>query len=205
MLAPGASAYTIARPTGLCASTGRAIAVGERFMATLVEVDGEQELLRVDFGREAWDRGDRPAAGRIFAAWSSVMVEPNSKKKLLLGDEELIDIFEQMRGATDRRQQVFRYLLTLALMRRRMLKYEGSRGSTMLVRRRTLAGAPEAELLEVLDPGMDEAAIGEAMEELAKVIPFDEPTVGPAGAAGAAGASSGAGAVGGVGDVGGGA
>lgn len=186
MLAPGASAYTIARPTGQCASTGKPIPVGERFTACLVEVEGEQELRRIDFCQEAWDHGARPVEGRVFAAWSSTMAEPNSKKRPLLGDDELVDIFEQLGTAVEHRQQVFRYLLTLALVRRRMLKYEGMKGSVMMVRPRTPAGSEPAALVEVVDPGMDETAIGEAMEELAKVIPLDEPAAGSGGSGGQA-------------------
>lgn len=175
MLAPGASAYSIARPTGTCAATGRPIAVGERFMAAVVECEGEADLRRIDFSKEAWDGGARPTVGRLFAAWSSILAEPNAKKKALLSDDELLDIFDQLAPATDRRQLVFRYLLALALLRRRMLRYEGAKGQTMLVKRR---GPAETQVLEVQDPGMDEAAVSEAMEELSKIIPLDEPTPG---------------------------
>ncbi|HLO42467.1 MAG TPA: hypothetical protein VK176_15700, partial [Phycisphaerales bacterium] len=80
MLAPGASSYPIARPTGVCASTGRHMTVGERFMATLVEIEGHPDLRRADFTLEAWEAGARPDQGRVFAAWSAVLPEPNSKK-----------------------------------------------------------------------------------------------------------------------------
>ena len=171
MLAPGASAYSIARPTGHCAATGVPIAIGERFMAVLIEVEGDEELKRVDFSLSAWESGARPPAGRIFAAWASTMVEPSAKKKPLLGDDELLDIFDQLAPASDRRQLVFRYLLALALIRRRMLRYEGAKGPVMLVKHR---GVTEGPPIEVQDPGMDEAAINEAMEELSRIIPIDD-------------------------------
>ncbi|MCK6475417.1 MAG: hypothetical protein L6Q35_01135 [Phycisphaerales bacterium] len=178
MLAPGASsAYSIARPTGVCALTGQAISVGERFVATLVEIDGEQDLRRVDFSAQAWEQGARPTAGRLFATWTAVMAEPTAKKRPLLTDDELLDMFDQFAPSTDRRRLVFRYLLALALLRRRLLRHEGSRGTIMLVRRR---GAGADDVLEVLDPGMDDAAVSEAMEELSRIIPLDEPAAGAA-------------------------
>jgi hypothetical protein len=173
MLAPGSSSYPIARPTGVCASTGKAMAVGERFMATLVEIEGQPELRRADFSLEAWGGGARPEVGRVFAAWNAVLPEPNAKKKSLLSDDELIEIFEQLAPATERRQLVFRYMLALTLLRRRILRHDGVKGTSMIVKRRGPAGT-EAEAFEVQDPGMDEAAISEAMEELSKIIPMDE-------------------------------
>lgn len=142
-------------------------------MASLVEIEGEEDLRRVDFSMDAWEGGARPTVGRLFAAWASVMAEPNTKKKPLLGDDELLDIFDQLAPATERKQLVFRYLLALALVRRRMLRYDGAKGSVMLVKHRGQVDAPP---IQVQDPGMDEAAISEAMEELSKIIPLDEPT-----------------------------
>ncbi|HLO41069.1 MAG TPA: hypothetical protein VK176_08605, partial [Phycisphaerales bacterium] len=84
---------------------------------------------------------------------------------------------EQLAPATDRRQLVFRYMLALALLRRRILRHDGVKGACMIVKRRGPAGA-EAQAYEVQDPGMDEAAISEAMEELAKIIPMDEEAAG---------------------------
>lgn len=178
MHAPGApSGYSIERPSGVCAATGRPIAVGEPYVAALVEHGDSGELRREDFSREAWDGGSRPAAGRVFASWSSVMSDPGFKKKPLLNDDELIEIFERAPASTDRRALIFRYLLGLALIRRRMLRFERQRLGTsgepvMVVRRR---GDGDGEEIEIADPGMDEASISEAMEDLSRIIPIEAP------------------------------
>ncbi|MBL8963625.1 MAG: hypothetical protein KF787_09565 [Phycisphaeraceae bacterium] len=169
-------AYSIERPSGKCAATGRPIAVGEPFVAVLVEHETSGEMRREDFSRAAWEGGVRPPTGRVFASWFSVMAAPGTKKKPLLSDDELVEIFEQAPASTERRALIFRYLLGLVLLRRRMLRFErqrpGASGEMVMVVRRR--GAAEGDEIEITDPGMDEASITEAMEELSRVIPIDE-------------------------------
>jgi hypothetical protein len=163
--------YPIARTTGQCAATGRALAVGERYVATLVEVEGAADLRRVDFSLDAWKDGARPAAlipgGLLFASWQASVHEPSARKGVVLDPEELLDIFESLAEATEPRKLSFRYLLALMLIRKRVLKYEGQRQGVMLVKRTgPLAGEP----IPVTDPGLDEIAIRGALEELGEMM-----------------------------------
>lgn len=166
-----ASGYPIARTTGLCASTGRKLSVGERYVATLVEVEGAPELRRMDFSAEAWQSGVRPEAtlpgSTLFASWNAVVPEPNAKKGIVLDQDEMLDLFEQLGEATEVKKLSFRYLLALMLVRKRALKYEGQREGVMLVRPPGPAiGAP----IRVVDPGMDQAAIIGAVEQLGEMM-----------------------------------
>jgi hypothetical protein len=173
--------YEIARATGVCASSGRKFEVGEEFIAVLVDRggdDGEEggALERRDFSVTAWEKGARPKAPlQVFGHWRAKMHAPGSNKKALIDDGALIDLFEQLDGAEEQSRVSFRFVLALILIRKKLLKYEGTRrdstsGAVMLVRRATRAGQTPGELVEVSDPKMDDAAVGEAVDQLSAIM-----------------------------------
>jgi hypothetical protein len=64
-------------------------------------------------------------------------------------------------------------LLTLVLIRRKLLRYEGARDGAIHVRHKPSGAAPEPPLISVADPGLDEAAITQAMQQLGEVMALD--------------------------------
>jgi len=174
------SSYPVAKSTGVCAASGRALVVGEKYVAMLVERDPESVALeRLDYSLEAWDRGLRPGAPvRVFGVWRSTYQESAAVKKPLLGDDELLDLFEQLAAATEQRQLAFRYVLALLLVRRRLVRMVGSRPrkadspAIMLVVPKGLP--PETEPMEVVDPGLDDAAVLEVIEQVGQIIATGE-------------------------------
>jgi hypothetical protein len=171
--------YEIARATGVCAASGKKIEPGDEFVAVLVERDGDEEggLQRVDFSAAAWDKGTRPKKPlRVFGHWRAKMQPPGQNKKPLIDDAALMDLFEQLEGAEEPSKISFRFVLALILVRKKLLKYEGAHrdgagtGPVMLVRRATKASEPPAEVVEVCDPQMDDAAVGEAVEQLSAIM-----------------------------------
>jgi len=193
--------YEIARPTGVCAASGAPIGPGAEYMAVLVEVGDDEALRREDYSIQAWAGGARPAPpGRVFSAWRTRMPDPRRARRTRIDDATLADLFEQLSEGDDQRRRTLRYLLALMLVRRKRLRYEGTRlpgdapapgagqvsRGVLLVRwaDAAQAGAP----LEVPDPGLDEAAIAAASEELEALLAGDhdaEPSA-PAPAPGAA-------------------
>lgn len=185
----------------MCAATGRVLMPGEGFVAALVERAESEELDRVDYSAAAWDAGSRPA--RVFACWRGVVQSPDAKKKVLIDDAALVEIFEQLAGQTDPKRVAFRFVLALILIRKRLIVCETTRpgkgGATMLVRPKgpKVEGVP-FELSEVVDPGLDEATIADVTDQLTAVMagadPVGEPgstvvTVGQAGEAARGGAA----------------
>lgn len=176
--------YPIARATGRCAATGREFSIGEHYVATLVERDGQEELARADYCLDAWESGARPALpARLFASWRAVVPDSGSKKQAFLGDDELLELFERLAETTEARRLAFRYLLALMLVRRKVLKYEGTREGIMTVRQRVPAGAPQPEAWQVVDPKLDDQTIAGAMEQLGEIMALDGPGTLPAKAA----------------------
>jgi hypothetical protein len=201
-MALSGSSYPVQRSAGQCSATGRAFAVGELYIATLVEREheGVTGLERVDFSQDAWAAGQRPAPPmRLFAAWKSSYRPGEQTRRPILGDAELLELFEELGegggdagvgGPTTQKQIVFRYVLALLLIRRRMLRMIGTRrvdgGSIMLV---VPKGGDPTTPVEVLDPRMDDTAIQDAIDQLGQILDTDAPVAGTdAPAAGGGGA-----------------
>ncbi|MDX2146089.1 MAG: hypothetical protein SFZ23_01100 [Planctomycetota bacterium] len=177
MAIAGGLGYTIPRSTGCCAATARAFSAGEQHVSVLTEDTAAGKLVRFDYSTEAWSQGARPPT-RVFAHWRSVMsADAASDRPVLLSDEELVDLVEQMADVSEIRQQTFRYLLTLLLIRRRVLKHESTRTglatdgqyqTIMMVRTR---GTPTPASFAVVEPklGVDEVAA--AVEQLGAIMP----------------------------------
>jgi len=179
--------FEVARPTGVCAATGETIRAGERFVATLVErTDEDHRLERLDFALGAWERGSRPQRPlALVASWKTVMPERDAPKRLLIGNESLLDFFEQLAEATEPRRLALRFILALILIRKRLLRLEGSKGSSMLVRPKGVDLPPERggegpPLILVEDPGLDEQTIAEVTEELGAILNLDDDAKGDA-------------------------
>jgi hypothetical protein len=170
----GSSApYDIVRREDACAATGRVFTPGEKHVAVLVETPGEESLTRVLYALDAWESGARPAApARVFGYWKRIAGEEGRVKAPIVSTEELFDLFEQLAEAEQPRQVAFRYLIALLLMRKRRLVYDGAVPDRPGVMR--LRGRPGGEEHLVVDPGMDEQAIGEATEELSRVMQLEE-------------------------------
>ena len=175
------TSYEIARATGVCAASGKKIETGAEYIAVLVERVGEEgSLERLDYTVAAWQKGSRPKAPRrMFGHWRAKMNPPGQNKKALIDDAALLDLFEQLDEAEEASRISFRFVLSLILIRKKLLKYEGTRrdsaggtggGAVMLVRRATKSGETPAEVVEVCDPQMDDAAVGEAVEQLSAIM-----------------------------------
>jgi len=151
-------------------------------VAVLAEPKDGAGLLRLDFAAEAWDGGSRPEPPiRVFGFWRAMVSRAGAKKRLLVDDAALVDLFEQLEGATEPRKMAFRYLLALVLVRKRLLAMEGTRPAkdgapgVMLVRHKGTAQPPERggdgpPHREVVDPGLDRRAMEEGTEELVSIL-----------------------------------
>jgi hypothetical protein len=163
----------------VCGASGKAIQPGDEFIAVLVDRPGDDEaaLQRIDFSLPAWQKGARPKRPlQVVGYWRTKMHPPGQSRKPLIDDAALLDLFEQLDGVEEPSRISFRFVLALILIRKKLLKYEGSHrdaagtGPVMLVRRATRASEPPAEVVEVCDPQMDEAAVGEAVEQLSAIM-----------------------------------
>jgi hypothetical protein len=165
------------RSTGRCASTGRELPSGAAYVACLVEGDAGA-LERVDVSQEAWDAGYRPQR-RTFGNWRATYRPDAPARQALMSDDELLDLFEGLGEPTEAKQRSFRFVLALLLVRRRVMKVVGSRDRSLVLLPKR-ASENQAEFV-VPDPGMDDRAIADAIEQLSDVLAGDGEV--PAGAA----------------------
>jgi hypothetical protein len=167
--------YELGRHADVCASTGAPLNPGDRYVACLVEREGEDGFDRVDYAADAWAQGNRPP--RLFAFWTAEVPEPNKKPRLFIDDDALVSIFDQLEGATDPKRLAFRYVLALVLIRKRLIRQVGTRAAkgdepaAMLFKRR--GAATEAPPERVIDPALDEGGapiVAEVTAQLGAIL-----------------------------------
>ena len=193
------SSYSVSSPTRVCAATGRPLRTGDPFVSALCQDVQTEEFRRVDYSIDAWEGGARPGLPlELIGTWRGTVPDPNEKRKLLLDEGSLLDLFEQTADAvagatseTNRRREVFRFVLALILIRKRLLICEKSTwsngtASVMLVRPKGVPRPPEGPaLIEVADPGMSDDDVAAVIEQLQSILvdPGTEPQAGATGGA----------------------
>jgi hypothetical protein len=158
--------WVINKPLGECSGTGRKIAPGEEYFGALVETD--QGLERRDFSKEYWEK-EKPA---VFCFWKSRLASPDEKKELFVSDEMLMAFFERLAPETDPEKISFRFVLALVLMRKRRLKYDGTRidGDREIWRLR-IPG--EKDAVDVVNPHLDESQIEQLTSQIGQILQAD--------------------------------
>ncbi len=112
--------WQVETPKGCCGVTGRQLAEGEPFYTVLFE-EGES-FRRVDFSVEAW-QGTPPGS---FCSFKTRVPPKERRKKVFVEDEILVQFFQRLAEETEPARLQFRFVLALILMRKRLLRYEGS-------------------------------------------------------------------------------
>lgn len=183
--------FEISRPTGRCFVTERDLAPGEPIVVALVERDATDDaggFERLDVAADAWEAlpDDARGAGRkalpdrrIFAWWRATQPEPGAKPLIALDDDGLLDLFEEL-GLAEHAESdaqrasrlAFRFVLTLILARKRLVRMERSGTDGLFVRPRGMP--PEAEATFVEDPGLTPERLREVMDRLGAILRGDE-------------------------------
>ena len=160
--------YNISKTRGLCVACEEELAVGQEFMATVQEVDGEFQ--RHDYCLKCWIDKHETEPPDALALWRTHVPEAEEKKKLFVDDGLLIDFFERLGGSTDDAKVSFRYVLALVLMRKRLLIYDrnerGDDGAEVWLMH--LKGNDRT--CRVIDPKMDEEMIVEVSGQIGQIL-----------------------------------
>lgn len=104
--------------TRQCHESGREFNPGEEFYSVLIAVGGE--VIRHDFSCEHWTEPPEDSIGW----WKSEMPEQTSKTANLAPNDVLIQFFTQLSGQSEKAD--LRYILGLLLVRKRLLRLEGT-------------------------------------------------------------------------------
>jgi hypothetical protein len=150
------------------------------------EVAAPSPFVRVDFCVKCWGEGKRPGDGgepmTMFSFWKTTVPTPQHKKKLLVDDSVLVDVFQRMEGKNEPQEVRFRFVLALILMRKRLLKYEGmeeTKHETQSTKHETGSKAPEVwrmvprgseTMVHVINPHLTEEQIAEVSQQLSAIL-----------------------------------
>jgi hypothetical protein len=153
-------------------------------------------FVRVDFCEKCWAEGKRPEQlpvemgedgmpvhGKLemFSFWKTTVPVPQQKKKLLVDDSVLVDVFQRMEGKTEPQEVRFRFVLALILMRKRLLKYEGmedrsqdpelkTQDSKLPEVWRMLPRGENQSLVHVINPHLTAEQITEVSQQLSAIL-----------------------------------
>src|SRR5262249_20852020 len=116
--------YPIQPLTRRCASSGRELREGERYVSVL-SAEGAS-LVRRDYALDAW-KGMVPPEGTI-AFWQGKATAGKGPRRPAFDDDLVMDCFTRLEGQDEPGRVRFRYVLALLLMRRRRLRLEDWRG-----------------------------------------------------------------------------
>jgi hypothetical protein len=166
--------FTVGRFTATCASSGRVLAAGEPIVATLCDAPSDeasvQGFVRRDFALEAWSAGARP--GGMVCFWKTVAPAPDEKRRILVDDDTLLELFDRLEG-DDRPQRIaYRWLLCLVLLRKRLLRHvrvdrDGDAERWLVQRRGVDETTPP---IVVLNPHLRDEDLQELAEHLGEVM-----------------------------------
>jgi len=183
MSAFSSSDYRIERHSGTCAETGRKIEPGETYIAMVVE--GGEGLARIDLSLEAWEQLTEASVERCFGYWRAVAPHPDQKPRTFVDDGVLLELLHRLAEATEPQRVAFRFVLTLLLMRKKLLRYdktERARTADGEVRewwvltpkadpsKGPLGRWAEDQTIKVLDPRLDEEGVRAVTEQLGEIL-----------------------------------
>lgn len=188
----GTSSYDVEKPSGLCAATGEALVSGAACYSALVDIPPDERepgdalgMRRVDVSAAAWEEGHRPE--HLFSFWKTAFPEPHAKKKTFVDDAVLLNLLRRLEEATEPQRLAFRYVVALILMRKKLLRYDGSdtqddpEGDGPVqewwnftpkkdVTKGHFGKWSEDETICVLDPRLDESQIEQVTSQLGEVL-----------------------------------
>jgi hypothetical protein len=160
--------WEIKKPLGQCSGTGTAIEPGQEYFAALIETP--EGLERRDFSETFWQE-HKPD---VYCYWKSKLPLGEQKKKLFIDDDMLMAFFERLAGEQEQEKINFRFVLTLLLMRKRLLKYDSSltRNSQEIWRLR-VTGSGDREPVEVINPHLTEEQIEGLSNQVGQILQIE--------------------------------
>lgn len=156
--------YEISKTAGTCSACGRTFAEGEAFYSVVFETP--EGFARRDIAEDCWQG---PPEGAFCHFKTRLPKKEAKRRKRFVDDAVLIEFFRRLDGAQDAQKLRFRFVLSLILLRKRLLKYEGTHREEVgefwdmrLVR--------EKSAHRVFNPAMDESEIESLTRELGVIL-----------------------------------
>ena len=155
--------WEVQRSEGRCCGTSEPLLPGQEYYAALIDTTDSFE--RRDYSCAYWEQ-HHP---QVFSFWKTRVPEPNQKKNLFVDNDVLINFFERLADVTEPAKLNFRFVLTLILMRKRLVKY-------LDTRRENDQEIWNVQLMRdklsypVVNPQLDDAQIEEVSSQLSSIL-----------------------------------
>ena len=168
------TSFQLGRFTAHCAAEGRALVPGEPIVATLCDApagdESGHEFVRRDYALAAWEGGARPEG--LVCFWRTAAPEPDQKRRLLVDDDTLLELFERLEGDERPQRIAYRWLLCLILLRKKLLRHvrvdRTADAEHWLVQKRGLDDTLPP--IRVLNPRLRDEDLQELSEHLGEVM-----------------------------------
>jgi len=130
------------------------------------------------FSLDSWEGGQRP--DRLFSFWKTEVPSDSSKKRLLVDDVVLFDMFERLADDDRPHRTAFRFVLALILMRKRKLRFVGRQSDESgdgdgieywLFQPRP--AIPDQAPMSVLNPHLNDDDVRELTGQLTEILQSD--------------------------------
>ena len=157
------SEWEINKSAEQCCGTGRKLEYGQEYFAALVET--EEGLQRQDYCVEYWEN-EKP---NVYCYWKTKLPDHDQKKQIFVDDDMLMAFFERLAEETEQEKVNFRFVITLILMRKRILKYDSSKvenGKEMW--RLRLTGSKD--FVDVVNPNLSEEQIEQLSSQIGEIL-----------------------------------
>ena len=164
--------YEISRPNRLCCRCGTSFAAGQEFMAAVRE-DGEA-FVREDCCLGCWEASGPADGPEVVGVWRARVPAPREKKHLFVDDAVLIEFLDRLAGSEEPARVSFRFVLTLVLMRKKLLVYDGSATGDDGRETWTLHWKNRDDPIAVINPQLDDDKIAQVAGQLGAL--FETPS-----------------------------
>lgn len=169
-----AKEYNITKTVGRCSGCDEQMQPGQEFVATVreVEQDDEVQFVRQDFCPGCWGAagGDGQEAPEVFGIWRSRVPQPKERRKTFVDNEILMDFFRRLDGADEPARVQFRFVLALILMRKKLLIYDRSAAGDDGADVWAMHFRGQDQSCRVVDPHLDEDKIAEVSQQLGDIL-----------------------------------
>jgi len=154
----------IPAPSGKCMVCDRDLAsVGKH--PSVLHVDEKGEPQRRDICPDCWEKmADR----KFFSFWLTQREPPKPDPRVTREEQNrrLMALFEQMRDSGDERFRPHLYVLAHALMKRRLLKWEGTKKDEKGMDRIVFRSVANGELIQVEEVDIEDEATLAIMRQI---------------------------------------
>ncbi len=158
--------WSINRGSHICFLCERIFPEEEVYLSALY--DENNEFLRRDFCIECWDKRD---SKNSFSHWKTKISKKPEKVEKYAKTDVFYDLFTKLENEEDLSRVNFRYVLSLYLMRKKVLKLKSSHKSNeneYLV----LHNVKKDNDTEVLKPTLNEEEVLAVTDEIGKLINY---------------------------------